>query len=275
MNNIEAKPEGRQRLLYKKLQYLCANLNRSQRFYFFGTFVLILAAFWWTTPFSQIFTTAVILAGSLLVAGVVSDLLFIYSKVWATTIGKSVLLLLYALLSTVAYALAAQVVNEIVAYDSSKLNYTVTFVAILLVPIFIFGAIYVIFALIFALGQVYIVLVTHAEILKKDECLQSIIPANLEKWPGRTFLARVIIYPVAFGFLFALGRLLTPIYGAFVEESATTFIYHLEAVKHSRCEIPVDAKAIQLDDEIILMKKVGEKYKFEPRPCEPRVKPNN
>lgn len=215
------------------------------------------------------------LSGLLFVAGVVSDLLFVYTKVWATTLGKALLLLVYALATTVAYAIAAQLVNEVVAFESSKLSNAVAFVAILLVPLFIFLSTYVLFALLFIAGQFYIVLVAHAETLKNDECFKFIIPENFERYSGRTLAARVIIYPTAIGFLWGSAGYLLPKYKDFIEGSASAFIYHLEAVKFSRCEsFHTDAKVIHVNDnEIILARRVNDEYSFTPVACVPKVLP--
>ena len=261
---------------YQKTQGLCANLNRSQKFFFFGAVAAAMAVVWWITPFRQPFLSLIILGGLLFVGGVVSDLLFIYSKVWATTLGKALLLLVYALATTAAYALAAQVVNEVVAFESSKLSNAVAFVAILLVPLLVFGFTYVLFALIFIVGQLYLLLVAHAETLKNDECFKPLIPQNLERYPGCTFAARVVIYPVAIGFIWGSAGHLLPKYGEFVETSAAAFIYHLEAVKFSRCKnVPAGAKVIPVNaKEIIVARKPAGEYSFEPLACVPKISPN-
>src|SRR5690606_14417751 len=142
----------------------------------------------------QPFVTFVILSGLLFVSGVVSDILFVYTKVWGTTIGKALLLLLYALATTVAHAFAAQIVNEVVGYESPMLSNAVTFVAILLVPLFIFFFTCLIFLFVSIVSQFYLLIVTHAEYIKNNECFKSIIPVNLERYPIRTFVAIMVIY---------------------------------------------------------------------------------
>lgn len=232
--------------------------------------------FLWLTPFNSSFVSSLFLSGLLFVLGVISDLLYVYAKVWGTTIGKALLLLLYVTISTVAYALSAQIVNEVVGFEPSKqLSYAVTFVAILLVPFFVFAATYILFAIIFILGQFYLFLAMHAEALKRNECFKNIVPTNIEPFPGRTFAARLVIYPVALGFLWGAFGHLGPKYQAFVERATATFVFHLEAVKYSRCSVPDGAKAIVANDgEVIIATQADGGYRFEPKACEARIAPN-
>ena len=81
-------------------------LNRSQLFYLAGIVFGVLATFWYLTPFYDIFRTAFLASGTLLMCALISDLLIIYKKVWDTIIGKGCLLLVYAASTNVAYAIA-------------------------------------------------------------------------------------------------------------------------------------------------------------------------
>lgn len=264
------------KIWFERAQTLCLDLNRSQKFFFFGVIIGLVALLWWLTPFDKAFLSVAILSGLLLVSGVISDLLSIYARTFITTLGKGGLLLLYALATTTAYALATQIVNQVVAFEASNLSNAIVFVAILLVPLFIFGLTYILFALIFILGQVYLILAMFAKSLRNDECFKHLIPINFECYPGVTFFARLIIYPATLGFIWGLGGSLLPKYEDFVNESAAAFIYHLEAVKFSRCEnVPTDAKVLHINDMEILIATVTDgEYVFEPMACVPRIVPN-
>src|SRR5690606_16551186 len=114
-------PEGSVRLsirkkakiVFERAQTLCSDLNRSQKFFFFGALLGLIALLWRVTPFDKAFLSVAILSGLLLVSGVISDLLSIYARTFSTTLGKGVLLLLYSLATTTAYALATQIVNQV------------------------------------------------------------------------------------------------------------------------------------------------------------------
>lgn len=264
------------KIVFERAQTLCSDLNRSQKFFFFGALLGLIALLWWVTPFDKAFLSVAILSGLLLVSGVISDLLSIYARTFSTTLGKGVLLLLYALATTTAYALATQIVNQVIAFEASNLSNAVVFVAILLVPILILGFTYILFALIFILGQFYLVIAMFAESLKHDECFKDLIPKNFERYPGVTFCSRLIIYPATLGFIWGLGGNLLPKYEDFVDESASAFIYHLEAVKFSRCEnVPTNAKVIHINDtEVVIATMADGEYTFEPAACVPRIVPN-
>lgn len=265
------------KIWFEKTQVLCKKLSRSQKFFLFGAAMAVFAAVFWLIQFSQASFSFVVLSGLLIISGVVSDFLSIYTRVWASALGKALILLLYALSTTVAYALAAQIVNGIVAFESSTLSNAVAFVAILLVPLFIFGSTYFLFAIIFILGQFYLILVMYSDILRNDECFKSLIPKNFENYPGRTFAARLfVIYPAAIGFTWGIGGNLLPKYDEFVEESAAAFIYHLEAVEFSRCNnIPSEDKVIHVNDQEIIVASKGTKgFDFTPLGCVPKISSN-
>lgn len=75
---------------------ILSKLNRSQKLFFWGILIIIYSFLWY--PFWQkAWLYTLFLGIFLLFLGVVSDILFIYNKVWATSIGKAFLLIIYAL----------------------------------------------------------------------------------------------------------------------------------------------------------------------------------
>nr|WP_152029927.1 hypothetical protein [Pseudomonas sp. LPH1] len=263
------------RRLYEKNQALCNKLNRSQKLYYFGFIFGLLAAFWYATPFSEIFLSVFIAAGLLLTCGVASDILIVYKKVWGTNIGKGLILVIYAAATNFAYALSSQIVNEIVTFESSKLIYSTNLVAVMLLPLFVLAFTYLIFAVIFIFGQFYILIIAHAEQFKTDECLKHIIPEKIENYAFRTFLVRFFVFPSVLGFYWSISGHAMPAYGNFVEDTTKAFIYNLEAKKFSRCELSKGQKAIEINDkEIVVVEKLSEGYLFSPQICSPTLKPN-
>jgi hypothetical protein len=263
------------RQIYEKNQALCGKLNRSQKCYYFGFVFGVFALFWYFTPFTDIFKSAFIVAGLLLTCAVASDILIIYKKVWETNIGKGFVLVLYAAATNFAYALSTQVVNEILTFESSKLIYSINLVAVMLLPLFVLAFTYLAFAVIFIFGQFYMLIVAHAEQLKSDECLKSLIPEKVEPYAFRTFLVRFFVFPLVFGFYWSISGHTMPAYGSFVESTTKAFIYNLEAKKFSRCELLLGQKAIEINDkEIVVVEKLNGKYVFTPKYCSPILKPN-
>lgn len=257
----------------KKIEYIYNQLNRSQKFFALGAIFGICTFFWYLTPFKSIYFTSLCALGLVLLLGVISDFLFIYNKVWDTTIGKSLFVLLYVFLTTLTYAVADQIVNSIVAFDSSGLNRTSTFVSILLTPLVILIVTSIIFFLFLILGQFYLLFITYIKDMKSDKFLSNFIPNITEEYPGWSCVARFIIYPCVLGFLLGLGQIFGFTYQNFVLNQTRAFIYNFEAKKFSRCETPAGSKVITVSDkEIILVAKVNEAYKFTPSLCEPILK---
>lgn len=271
MTNLRKKAES----VHVKTQDLCERLSRSQKFYFFGVVFTFIALFCYITPFEPAFFSVFITAGALFSFGAASDILLVYKKIWDTVIGKGLVLIIYAAATNVSYALASQVVNEIVAFESSKLIYATNFVAVMLIPLFALVFISAIFAVIFIFGQFYMLFITYADLLKKDKCLAKLIPQNVESHPVASFVARLIIFPTVLGFYWSISANAMPAYSNLIEDSAKAFIYNLEARKFSRCRLKEDQRAIPINDkEIVIAEKKGESYLFTPMLCTPKLMPH-
>lgn len=261
--------------LYDNNQALCEQLNRSQKFYYFGFIFCVLSIFWYITPFTQIFLSTFIFTGFLLSCGVASDILIVYKRMWATNLGKGLILVIYATATNFAYAFSSQIVNEILAFDSSKLIYSLNLVAVMLLPLFVLALTYLVFAIIFIFGQFYMIIVVHAEQLKTDQCLKHMIPEDIEPYSFRTFVVRFAVFPLVFGFYWSISGNAIPAYSSFIETTTKSFIYNLEAKKYSRCDLSKNQKAIEINDkEIVVVEKINETYLFTPKLCSPVLKPN-
>ena len=235
----------------------------------------MLSIFWCLTSFYDIFLTAAVVCGLLLTFGVVSDSLIVYKTVWETTLGKASILLAYAFLTNIAFALASSKVNEIVGFETSGLIYTTNFVVVLLIPFFILASTYMIFAFVFIFVQIYLIIVLYAEQLRTSKCLAVVLPKTFEKYPGASFIVRIIAFPLVIGFLWGTGQQLVPLYSMFIRKAASSFIFHLEASPYSRCKIPKGSRAIKVnDDEIIVVQKAGEGFVFKPQLCVPVLEHN-
>ncbi|WFE71014.1 hypothetical protein P8S55_14665 [Halomonas sp. M1] len=261
-------------LLPEKLGAICEKFNRSQRFYLLGFVFSVLAAFWYVTPFNDIFFTALVASGIFLTFGIVSDLLLLYKVVWETIIGRGLLLLLLAFATNLAYSVSSRLVNELVMFDTSSLTYTVNFVAFLLVPVFVFIATSVVFTLVLIVGQFYLMLTIYTEQFRNKKCIGALVRQKKENYPGVTFFARVIAFPVVLGFLIGSGKVVSPAYISFVEKTASAFIFHVDSERYSRCEVSPYERVIKVNDkEIIVVKDTQVGIKFEPKKCVPIIKP--
>lgn len=261
-------------LLPEKLGAICEKFNRSQRFYLLGFVFGALAAFWYFTSFNDIFLTALVASGIFLTFGIVSDLLLLYKVVWETIVGRGMLLLLLGFATNLAYSVSSRLVNELVKFDTSSLIYTVNLVAFLLVPVFIFIATSVVFTLVLIVGQFYLMLTIYSEQFRNSRCIGALVPQTKENYPGVTFVARIIAFPVVLGFLIGSGKVVSPTYVSFVEKTASAFIFHVDSDRYSRCEVSLYERVIKVnDEEIIAVKDTQIGIIFEPRECVPIIKP--
>lgn len=249
---------------------ICAALNRSQKLYFFGVVFCVLSAFWYVTPFEQVFLAALVTCGVLLTFGVISDLLYVYKIVWDSLLGKAVILLSYAFSTNLAYALSARVLNEIVKFDSDNLVYATNFVAVLLVPLFIVATSYIIFMLFFLFGQLYLMFAMGADQIKSIKCFSGMLPEKIELYPIATFVIRIFAFPAVLGFVWGVSRHAAPVYENFVEKTASDFIYLLEAKSYTGCQVSKNERAIKInDDQIIVVRKIDGTVTFSPQACVP------
>ena len=263
-------------LLFNNLLSMCAKLNRSQKLFFWGIFVFFFSCISMLLPFHQLTISSIVLSCLLLVFGVTSDILIIFNKVWSTLLGKSLILLLYALATAVSYGMAGQIVNDVVKFDVKGLNNVVLFVSVIIVPLFIFSFTYILFFFFLVFSQFYFVFALQVIKLKDNPCWSLFIPSTVENYPVRTLFMRVIIYPFSIFAVWTGSYAIYPSYANFVEKSASFFIFHFEAVKYSRCATPKGAKAISINDhEVILVTDEEGEYIFRVSECIPviNVKP--
>ena len=259
--------------IIEKSSHVCSQLNRSQKFYFFGLISLLNLLFWYLLPFKEAYKGALLLPILLIYGGILSDILILYKKVWGTVIGKGMLLLLFSFCLSFAYAFSAQLINETVKFDTSKVTYSINLTAVLLVPFIVIAITYFIFAILFLFGQFYLILASFANNLKDNKCLGGLIPNNMENYPYKTFWVRVILYPIAFGFLWGMAASLSPAYAKGIANMTSHFIYFFDAKTYSRCKQSKGDRVVTINDkEIIMVKKLNGKIYFEPKACTPVIK---
>ena len=238
-------------------------LNRSQKFYLIGCVLALNTFFWYLMPTNDFFKISLLLLSVCWAAGITSDFLYFYHKLWGTILGKVVLVAIYALLTNITYGFADQIVNHIIGYESNGLNRVTNFVAIMIIPIVFVLVTFIVFLLVIFLSQFYFAYV----ILAKER-------GDLkENYSGWSCAARFLIYPFIFMLLFNFGDKYKDKYSNFISEKAQWYIYDFEAKKFSRCIIPEEAKVLTVSsDEIIVVTKKDDKYSFVPTLCDPILK---
>lgn len=238
-------------------------LNRSQKIYLVGCLLALNTLFWYLIPTNDISKVSLFLLISCWVAGITSDCLYVYHKIWRTTLGKAFFIILYALLTNITYGFADQIINQIVEYESSGLNRVTNFVAIMLIPVIFILVTFFLFLIFIFVSQFYVMYVIWA----KDR------GSFNESYSGWSCAARLLIYPFIFSMLFTFGEQSKDKYANLVAETAQSYIYNFEAKVFSRCVTPKGAKVLTVtNDEIVIVTKINDKYSFSPTLCDPILK---
>lgn len=249
-----------------KIETFLSKLNRSQQWYFWGLILVLLGAL----PTIVCSYSVVLIIGLIFLAcGIISDFLFVAHKVLETLLGKALLVILASFITTLGYAFASQIINEIVQFDTSAINYATSFTAVLLIPLLILLAPLLIMSPLFMLSPIIFIVYLDKDLLKKFG-FNIILEKN---FPNITMVLRAVIYTTFFGFItsFLSNPIPQKSYEKFVINNTKTFIYTFEAKQYSRCaNIPASTKVITVpdnNDEIILVTKVGKDYSFKATQC--------
>lgn len=250
-----------------------SKLNRSQKYYFLGLMLVVLGII---LIYVSSYYVVLIMGLTLLACGIVSDFLFLTHKILQTLLGKVALIIVSSLITTVGYAFAGQIINEIVQFDISGINYATSFVAILLIPLLLLIIPLVTFLFLFFIFIISAPFFFIKDILEKMGFDFSVS----EHLSTITLVLRVFIYAIFFGIIrsFFSNHAVQKPYEEFVTGYTKAFIYNFEAKKYSRCaNVPANMKVITVpenNDEIILVSKADKDYSFRAVQCIPRINKN-
>ncbi|MFW2176456.1 MULTISPECIES: hypothetical protein [unclassified Moraxella] len=276
MNDLKSKLNDKLKNFIGKIRKInfmdfISELNGSQRYYFFG----IIISFVGYVVFRLFSNPVLFYFGLLLIVfGIISDMLYVTHKIIATLIGKIALIVITPLITTIGYALSSQTINQIVGFDSSSLNYSVAFTAILLTP-FLFLILGIVLYVVLIISPL-LALIFHMvlDVLKRF----GIKSISHEKYPVFSIVTRIIIYAITLSVLNNTYHNMQKPYEDFVTNTAKFFIYNFEAKTYSRCSnVPIGSKVITVNennDEIILVSKVEKDYVFNAVACIPKIKKN-
>lgn len=250
-----------------------SKLSRSQKYYFSGLMLVVLG----TIPiYVSSYYVVLIMGLTLLACGIISDFLFLTHKILQTLLGKVALIIVSSLITTMGYAFAGQIINEIVQFDISGINYATSFAAILLIPLLLLIIPLATFLFLFFIFIISAPFFFIKDILEKMGFNFGVS----EHLPTITMVLRVFIYATFFGIIrsFFSNHAVQKPYEEFVTGYTKAFIYNFEAKKYSRCaNVPANMKVITVpenNDEIILVSKVDKDYSFRAVQCIPRINKN-
>jgi hypothetical protein len=242
-----------------------SKINRSQRFYFLGLFLLIIGIFGLTFHEKRI----VIFGCIILFCGLISDILYCLSYLLKTMIGKIIIVILSSFLLTIGYAWSDQLVNMIVGYDISGIKYTTKIVAILLIPVIVPFLSIAIIILLIVISPIVVVIYSDKGILRFFK--------NSENYSSFTTALRLLSGIIICSLLLGISDSVSRSYSEFLKDNIKSLVYNLDAYHYSRCSnIQEEAKVIPVNEnEIIMVLKREDDYKFIPMYCEPKIKKTN
>ena len=222
--------------------------------------------------------------------GLIRELLNLFQKVWATTIGKSLILILYASTANLALAFAALKINQITGVEPTPFVFTLGFTTLVLMPFWIAVSQILIFLVGLILANLWLLLSVPLKLfgiqlkVHWEDTQNAII----------TMLFRIILIPIV---LSGLITIITPYLASsldtngiqfeigteqaqpvelslanieqdevgleqlediqakaqFIDQAIATFIYHLEAYPNSMCQKADNERTVILDDFSILL----------------------
>lgn len=114
-----------------RLSIWAQKYNPSQWCYFFSALLILL---YFTTDTGESILT---LAGWIAFLGLTRELLHLFNRIWHTTLGKSVILILYASAANIALAYAAMNINYITGVEPTPFVFTLGFTTLVLMPFWI------------------------------------------------------------------------------------------------------------------------------------------
>ncbi len=255
----------------------------SQLFYFAAMLCLLLAMF-------DSGNTLLIMTMALAFAGFIRELLNLFQKVWATTIGKSFILILYASTANLALAFAALKINQVTGVEPTPFVFTLGFTTLVLMPFWIAVS----HILIFLVGLILANLWLFLSLPLKLFGIQLKVHWEDTKNAIITMLFRIILIPVVIS---GLVTVITPYLassvnatgfevaivseqdrplelslsenptendgqehlediqatGQFIDKAIATFIFHFEAYPYSMCQKAENERTVVLDDFSLLL----------------------
>ncbi len=269
---FEEKSSSRMNKFHHKLISILTELNWSQKCYLYGALLFPFWLIFSLLPFDDISRS--FLQGILLCAGLgtIRDFIIIYKKIWATLIGKALLLLLYAFLTNMSFAISSQAVNEIINVETPMI-YSISFISILIIPIFVFGGAIVLTFAMALFSPLYFMFSLLIKDIKKIPMMSSIVAMKTEPYPLITMGVRVMAIIVFLSLIKGFGDLYKESYIDFIEKQASAFIYNFEAYPKSRCKLEEGERSISINDHelVIANKEKNGDYTFTLSKCVPIV----
>lgn len=138
--------------------------------------------------------------GVIAAVGISREIWHLFHRLWDTTLGKGVFLVLYAATANFAIAIAALKVNSIAGIEPTPLKFTLGFTTLIMLPMWIFVASVALAVLMMMIGNLWMLLVLLLRIIRIR------LPAH---WEDRSFailtmFLRLVLLPIVISALYLL-----------------------------------------------------------------------
>ncbi|NQZ24166.1 MAG: hypothetical protein HRT53_19230 [Colwellia sp.] len=110
--------------------------------------------------------TGLLIVGSIAMIGMLRELLNIFTQVWQTLLGKSLIFIMYVIIGNFTLAVAARKVNYITGVDPDSLIYAQGFTTVLVLPLWLLLLTSMSLILLFTLGNVWFLFLKLVNLLR-------------------------------------------------------------------------------------------------------------
>ncbi|WP_152225999.1 hypothetical protein [Pseudomonas sp. SCB32] len=242
-------------------------LNANQRSYLNGAICLTISLL--LRPFTVDGSGAFqFFAAGFWVAAMVADLVAIYRAVFGTIVGKLLLLAGVTVATTVAFAFAAQTVNQFVGINPGQFTHTITFTAVLIaVPLVAIG-----FYLTLLFGAAFLALYVMFYLLPDDDARLLLFPwykgGEQPKYKAATAFVQVASFLVVSTIAFQWSQDYSKTYSDFIQEKGKWFLYTFETFERAPCQLEKGQKVAFVDGgDVLVVTKAGDDFTFTVREC--------
>lgn len=182
-----------------------------------------------------------------------SDLLAFYGRLSESSIGKLLLVVVVGVGANMAFAMSAQLVNELVGVDPGKFVHTTAFVSVFMAVVLVHLSL----SVIFVLGTVLSVPFLMFHWLADERFTSMLFPWSRAEAsvPHKRFTitVRVVSFLVLCWLAYSWAADSQNGYRAFVEDKARWFLYTLEMYKKAPCVLRDGQRVAFLDDGRLLV----------------------
>lgn len=179
--------------LPKKLVSWWQVLHSNQKLYFLAVILGISQEETLTSETMLEPSTGLLIVGSIAMIGMLRELLDIFTRVWQTLLGKSLIFIIYVIIGNFTLAVAARKVNYITGVDPHSLIYAQGFTTVLVLPLWLLLLTSMSLILLFTLGNMWFLFLKLVSLLR----LHSIKAGEKERFSILfIFIRLMLISPV-------------------------------------------------------------------------------